>query len=118
MFFAPNPDFDAGINYYLQSSAAGPVTIEIADLYGNKVRTLSGPAARGLNRVRWDLRADPPAAPAPGATPPAPGRGRGGGPVAALVGPGQYRVTIRIPGLAKDLSGIITVEPDPITIRR
>jgi hypothetical protein len=113
MFFAPNPDFDAGISYYLKNAASGPASIEIADQFGKVIRTLPGPAARGLNRARWDLRADPPAAPAAGAAPAPGGRGRGGGPTGTLVAPGKYRVTIRIPGVAQELTGVITVEPDP-----
>jgi hypothetical protein len=120
VFFAPNPDFDAGINYYLRAAGSGPVSIEITDPYGAHVRTLQGPSARGLNRARWDLRADlPAAASTPGAgagAAPQTGRGRGG-PVAALVAPGKYRVTLKIPGLSKELSGELVVQPDPYVKR-
>ncbi|HKW00547.1 MAG TPA: hypothetical protein VJN96_12020, partial [Vicinamibacterales bacterium] len=60
--FAPNRDFDAGINYYLRAQASGQAQIEISDVYGNHVRTLQGSAARGINHVAWNLRADPPTA--------------------------------------------------------
>jgi photosystem II stability/assembly factor-like uncharacterized protein len=122
-FFAPNPDFDAGINYYLRDGAPGPIQIEITDRYGNRVRSLQGPAAKGLNRVRWDLRADPPAADPAAAAPPAAGRGaaggaggRGGGRGGSngqLVPPGTYVVTVRVPGLARELRGEVRVEADP-----
>ena len=36
------------------------VTIEILDFEGQVVRTFSGPAAPGVNRIAWDLREDPP----------------------------------------------------------
>ena len=36
------------------------VTIEILDFEGQVVRTFSGPAAPGVNRITWDLREDPP----------------------------------------------------------
>ena len=36
------------------------VTVEILDFEGQVVRTFSGPAARGVNRIAWDLREDPP----------------------------------------------------------
>jgi len=36
------------------------VTIEILDFEGRVVRTLSGPAVPGVNRIAWDLREDPP----------------------------------------------------------
>ncbi len=114
-FFAPNPDFEAGINYYLRDGASGAVQVEIEDTYYRVVRTLQGPAARGLNRVRWDLRGEPPApdqnAPAAGGR--GGGRGRGNG-LAPLVPPGTYQVTVRIPGLSRELHGTMTVGADPI----
>jgi photosystem II stability/assembly factor-like uncharacterized protein len=114
VFFAPNPEFDAGISYYLRDAASGPVQIEIADVYGNVVRTMQGPSAKGVNRLRWDLRGEAPAAPAgaPTGQPAAGGRGRGGG-GGSLVSPGKYVVTIRIPGLQQTLRGEVTVEGDP-----
>ena len=36
------------------------VTVEILDFEGRVVRTLSGPAVPGVNRIAWDLREDPP----------------------------------------------------------
>jgi hypothetical protein len=126
-FFAPNPDFDAGINYYLRDGAQGQVQIEVTDRYGAHVRSLQGPAAKGLNRVRWDLRADPPA-PDPAAAAGAPagagraggagrgagggGGGRGGG--GTLVPPGTYVVTLRVPGLTRELRAEVRVDADPL----
>ncbi len=46
-FFAPNPDFNAGINYYLRDGASGVVQVEIADSYYRIVRTLQGTAGEG-----------------------------------------------------------------------
>jgi hypothetical protein len=103
IFFAPNPSFDAGINYYLRDAADRPVEIQIANSTGQIVRTLSGSAARGLNRVAWDLRTDD--APATG------GRGRAPG---QLVPPGRYQVIVKVPGLGRELRGEVTVEADPI----
>jgi photosystem II stability/assembly factor-like uncharacterized protein len=125
-FFAPNPDFDAGINYYLRDGAQGQVQIEVTDRYGAHVRSLQGPAAKGLNRVRWDLRADPPAADPAAAGGAGAGRaggagaGRGagggrGGPTSALVPPGIYMVTVKVPGLARDLRAEVKVEADPLS---
>jgi len=122
-FFAPNPSFDAGIHYYLRSAASGQATIEVSDIYGTRVRTMTGPAAKGLNHAAWNLRSDPPAAPADPAAGGAGGRGagggaggggRGGGPVGPLVAPGRYVVVIKVPGLQRDLRGEVTVEADPI----
>jgi photosystem II stability/assembly factor-like uncharacterized protein len=123
-FFAPNRDFDAGINYYLRAAASGQAQIEISDVYGNKVRTLQGPAGRGLNHASWNLRADAPvaapvAAGAPAGT--AGGRGGGGGRggqnMGPLVAPGQYVVVVKIPGLSRELRGEVTVLADPIAKR-
>jgi photosystem II stability/assembly factor-like uncharacterized protein len=122
--FAPNRDFDAGINYYVRAQAAGQAQIEISDVYGTRVRTLQGPAARGLNHVAWNLRAEPPA-PAAGAVGQrgggggAGGGGRGGGGQNAgtLVPPGSYLVVVKIPGVARELRGTLTVHADPIASR-
>jgi hypothetical protein len=119
-FFAPNPSFDAGINYYLRSAASGDVTIDISDQYGNKVRTMTGPAAKGMNHAGWNLRADAPGnASAAGAAGAAGGRGAGGGRGGGgqggpLVTPGRYVIVIRIPGLSHELRGEVNVEGDPI----
>jgi hypothetical protein len=120
-FFAPNPSFDAGIHYYLKSAASGPVTIEISDLYGNRVRTMTGPSARGLNHTAWNLRAR-----CAGCTCRQAGGGAGGPrrrcgwwrtgrwPAGPLVTPGRYVVIVKVPGLSKELRGEVTVDADPI----
>ncbi|HEX5070833.1 MAG TPA: hypothetical protein VFV78_11525 [Vicinamibacterales bacterium] len=117
-FFAPNPSFDAGIHYYLKSAATGPVTIEISDQYGNRVRTLTGPSARGLNHTSWNLRADAPAAPAGQGGGAVAGRaggaGRGGGAAGPPVAPGRYVVALKVPGLSGERRVEVNVEADPI----
>jgi len=116
-FFAPNPDFGAGINYYLRAQAPAMAAIEITDSSGKVVRHLQGAAAKGLNRVLWDLRADVPPAAADAS---AGGRGgRGGGlPQGSLVTPGKFQVSIKIPGIDRELKGDVLVERDPITATR
>jgi hypothetical protein len=116
-FFAPNPEAGAGINYYVRDGANGQVQVEISDSYYRVVRTLTGPAAKGLNHVRWDLRADTPA-PDPNAAPAAGrggggGRGGGRGGQGPYVPPGTYQVTVKIPGV-RDLKGTIKVGADPM----
>ena len=119
-FFAPNPDFNAGVNYYVRDAKAN-ATIEISDRFGNVVRTLQGPAAAGLNHTTWDMRGTPPApaadaagrAGAAGRGGGGGGGGRGGAPQGTLVVPGTYTVTITIPGVAKPLRGEVKVEADP-----
>jgi photosystem II stability/assembly factor-like uncharacterized protein len=53
-----NPQYGASINYWSAGGGDG-VTIAILDAQGQTARTLRGPAAKGLNRVYWDLRYDP-----------------------------------------------------------
>ena len=120
-FFAPNPDFNAGFNYYVRDAKAN-ATIEISDRFGNVVRTLQGPAASGVNHASWDMRGAPTAAAADaGGRAGAAGRaggagngGRGGAAAGPLVAPGTYTVTITIPGVAKPLQGTVKVEADPL----
>jgi photosystem II stability/assembly factor-like uncharacterized protein len=103
-FWGKNPTYGAPISYYL-ATAAEEVAIRVRDPQGTLVRELSGDATRdaraaGVNRVYWDLRHEPLAAPA--------GQqaqgGGGGGPfgAAALQGPnvlpGEYRVTLVVAG--------------------
>jgi photosystem II stability/assembly factor-like uncharacterized protein len=112
---------------------APAIVVSVADASGKVVRRFDAPAARGLHRVTWDLRAQgsalPPAAPAGGGgrggrggsggggggdeeAPAFFGRGAGGGP---LVVPGKYTVTIakRIDGVITPLPGSETVEVQP-----
>lgn len=116
-FYGPNPEFDPVMSYYVRDGAAGSATLTITDAQGARVRTLSGPAARGLNRVTWDMRLDP-AVPSEGGS----GRGgRGGGRGAGagggdgpLVLPGKYTVTIAIPGVSRTMRGELAVVGDPL----
>jgi photosystem II stability/assembly factor-like uncharacterized protein len=112
--FAPNPEFNnAVISYYLRDGAASQVQIDISDAGGNPIRALRGQAARGLNRVTWDLRMQSPVA--EGETRAAAGGGgRGGGPSGPLVMPGKYRVALKVPGLDRELHGEVAVEGDPL----
>ena len=50
-FFAPNPEFNGVISYYLRDGAAGQAEITVADAAGKTMRKLKGPAAKGVNRV-------------------------------------------------------------------
>ncbi len=139
-FFAPNPEWNAVINYNLRTAASGQAEITVSDPSGKVIRTLKGPAARGVNRVVWDLRLAPPVdsanAPTGGGRggggagggrggPPAAvpvgfpaggegGGGRGGAPVGPLVMPGTYAVRVTVPGVAKPLAGSVVVEADPL----
>jgi photosystem II stability/assembly factor-like uncharacterized protein len=60
VFRAPNPDPGTAINYWLKADA-GSVRVDISDVTGRVVRTIDGTKSAGLNRVRWNLQATPPA---------------------------------------------------------
>ena len=59
VFAAPNQPYGAIISYYLSGNAVSEkVRLEILNAWGAVIRTLSGPAAAGINRVVWDLEED------------------------------------------------------------
>src|SRR4029079_4150315 len=58
-FRGQNPDPGTSINYWLKGNA-NTVRIEVSDITGRPVRTFDAPKTSGLNRVRWDLRANAP----------------------------------------------------------
>ncbi len=115
-FYAPNPELDPVITYFMRDGASGDAKIEITDARGTVVRTLAGPATRGVHRVSWDMHL----APAMASGQPA-GGGRGGRGSAAATGPlvmpGKYRVAIGIPGVARTLTGELTIQGDPLDTR-
>ncbi len=117
-FYAPNPEWNPTITYFVRDGSASAARITIADSTGKTIRTLSGPAAAGLNRVTWDMHMDPAA---PGGAPAGGRGGRGGGrgggaglDAGPLVLPGTYRVSIAVPGVAQPLSGTLSLQSDPI----
>jgi photosystem II stability/assembly factor-like uncharacterized protein len=109
-YFAPNPDFGAVLFYYLRDAGSGNADIAVRDASGTLVRTLAAPARRGLNRVSWDLRMDPPLADGDRESPAGTG-GFGGFPNGPTVLPGTYSVSIKADG--RNFTGIVTVEGDP-----
>ncbi|MGD8320354.1 MAG: sialidase, partial [Gemmatimonadota bacterium] len=56
-----NPPYGASINYWLKSVPDGvdSVRVLVTDASGDTVRSLSGPAEAGINRVWWDLQTEP-----------------------------------------------------------
>ncbi len=140
-FFAPNPEWNAVVSYLIRDGASGQADITVTDAAGKVIRTLKGPVAKGVNRVVWDLRYQPPVdsgnVPAgggrgggggggggrggpPAATPvgfPAGGEGgggRGNAPLGPLVLPGTYSVRVAVPGGRSPLTGSVVVEADPL----
>jgi hypothetical protein len=83
VFKGPNPAAGAVVTFWLRDLPEEAVSVKVADENGAVVRTLASPGRPGLNRVVWDLQADPkhrfndP---------------RKGGPV--FVEPGSYTVTV------------------------
>ena len=62
-FRAPNPPYGALISYYLKDKMAetAELRIEIRDQTGKVIRELKQlPREKGINRVTWDLRHEPP----------------------------------------------------------
>jgi hypothetical protein len=124
------------IDYYLKSSATGPVKIEILDPAGAVIRTYSSDdkptpvnvdalnipaywvrqpeilsAAAGMHRWVWDLRPTPPPRPAGGGGGGGGGFGRGG---AAMVLPGTYLVRLTAGG--KSYTQPLIVRADPRSV--
>lgn len=56
-YASPNPPFGSTIWYYLKAEAAADPKIEILDISGKVVATLTGTKYAGLNKVQWNLRA-------------------------------------------------------------
>ena len=115
-FFAPNPEFGATIDYFLRKASADAIEVALIDSDNHVVRTLKGPGRRGLNRVSWDLRMEPPVADE-NREPPAAG-GFGGPLLGPTVLPGSYIVHVRAAGRpdgsgALDLKAPLRVEGDP-----
>ena len=103
----PNPPYGAVFTYQLNKPAAGEtrMVLSIADDNGRPVRRIDLPATTGIQRIAWNLRADPPAATqgqgaeagrgGGGRGGQGGGRGgRGGQPQGPVVEPGRYRATL------------------------
>jgi photosystem II stability/assembly factor-like uncharacterized protein len=55
-----NPPVGTAIHYHLASAPAGDAAIQLTNVVtGDFVRDLEGTTVAGLNRVQWDLRANP-----------------------------------------------------------
>jgi photosystem II stability/assembly factor-like uncharacterized protein len=56
-YVAPNPPYGAALWYWLKADAANDPKIEILDVAGTVVATLTGAKHAGLNKAQWNLRA-------------------------------------------------------------
>ncbi len=102
-FRGQNPAQGTAISYYLPIELDDDVELTITDLSGNEVRTLTGPGDRGINRVQWNLRPNPPPA-----NPDQPQQR--GGRTPPPVDPGTYVVKLVVGGM--EMARSILVEPD------
>ena len=55
----PNEPEALVITYFLREKAEGNAQVTVADVTGQTVATLRGPAERGVNRVLWNMRRAP-----------------------------------------------------------
>jgi len=55
-----NPPYGASLNYYLKAASKDEVKISILDEEGRMIRSLKGTKKKGINRIWWDLRYEPP----------------------------------------------------------
>jgi hypothetical protein len=92
---APNPPYGAVFTYNVSQALPGDakLVLTITDDAGKQVRRLNVSRVQGLQRVAWNLRADPPPA---GQNQGRAGGfgGRGGPPQGPVVEPGRYRATL------------------------
>lgn len=96
-----NAPTGTAIEYYLAADVSGAVEIQITDVVtGDVVRDLQGATTAGLNRVQWNLRANPEN----------PNSNQG-----PEVNPGIFRVTLRANGM--DQSTLLEVLADVWTTR-
>ena len=102
VFVGENAPRGAAINYYVKTGG-GNAKINIADVNGHTIATLTGPATPGIHRVMWNLAPTPP--------PGQPQAGRGGGGRGGFAAePGTYVVTLDVAG--KTLTKPLEVLPD------
>jgi hypothetical protein len=116
-----NPKYGASINYWLKAKADS-VVVTITDASGTVVRTLTGTAEAGINRLMWDLQGErskearvrvaPLYAPdreVPAEGRPSPSVGR----VSMLVPPGRY--TVKLVAGGQEMTQTLVVRKDPNT---
>ncbi len=94
----PNEPEALVITYFLRDKLEGNAQVVVADVTGQPVATLRGPAERGVNRVLWNMRR------AGGGGGRGGGGGGGGGP---LLPAGDYRVTVSVGSLQQATTGTI-----------
>jgi hypothetical protein len=113
-----NPQYGAGINYYLKAPASAAPRIEILDSRGTVLRTLNGPNAAGINRIYWDLRHSPSIETrlrtSPLYSPHIPPNriAPGSGTLAILAPPGTYTVRLTVNGASMTQPVVVLKDPN------
>ena len=100
----PNEPDGLVINYWLREEQAGGAHVTVADISGEQVASLEGPAAAGLNRALWNMRSGGGGRGGRGGGGGGGFRGRGGGPP---LPPGDYRITVEVGGQRQSTVGRI-----------
>lgn len=108
---APNPEYGAAVAYWLAAPAEN-VEIQVKDASGSLIRTLAGSGEAGINRMYWDLRAEPAQRPDPREPYNPVFRLPPEGPT---VLPGRYTAVVNIPGRTA-LPVPVTAQPDPLIV--
>ena len=97
----PNEPDALVINYLLRAKDVGGARITIANIKGDQVAQLKGPAEAGLNRVLWNMRPESGQAGGRGGVG---GRGSGAGPTVPV---GEYHITVDVAGQQQTTIGRI-----------
>ncbi|MCS6999664.1 MAG: glycosyl hydrolase [Bacteroidota bacterium] len=87
-YVAPSPSNDAMIAYYLpRRHLIGEIAVEVLDSTGKSIATLPPGRRKGINRLGWGMRMNPPRV--------ARSLNPGGGSFGPLVPPGTYMVRVK-----------------------
>lgn len=90
-WMAGNPSEIPSINYYLkQRLNSGKITVEIYDEKNNLIQSMPGTVRKGINRITWNLKSNPPKV-AEGST-----KMDIAGFMAPMVLPGNYTVKVKL----------------------
>ncbi len=113
-FAGENPPFGSILTYHLRTDAPS-ARISVISPRGRLVRVLDVPATRGMHRVTWDLRHEPPPAvasqdtmrgPTPLPTPAHPVDPRG-----PFVSPGEYRLVLEAGAAQSTQTAVVVGDP-------
>ena len=105
-----NPPVGAIITYYLAKQAAS-ATIEVTSPAGELTRTIQVPRERGIHRVTWDLRHEPPPPSPTSQSQPSTQLAQPTGPRGPFVSPGSYTVTLDADGTRATQRVLVVGDP-------